>query len=651
MAKSEGVGIQPVSAGLEATYANPELRHQRAQELTENVTGEIKNPLMGIPKPQLMADVEAYANKFDLNHILPLLKKGALVAQNPKNFENIEELDEDDRQALRNEITHRWKHPWALYFTIILNSIAAAIQGWDQEGSNGAILTFQDDLGLPDSSPGPCDLDGTCDRNTWLVGTIVSMPYLIIAVLAAWISDPLNRWLGRRGVIFLAAIFSLLAPFGSALVQTWPQMVFCRCLLGIGMGLKEVTVPVFSAETAPTSIRGGLTMSWQLWTAFGIFCGVCANLVLANTGPIAWRLQMGSAFIPAVPLLLGIWFCPESPRWLMIKKKHKQAFNSLLRLRNTQLQAARDLYFIHASLVQEDILLEEGGFSKDASMITRFIEVWTIPRNRRAAQASGIVMIAQQMCGINIISFYSSSIFAAAGASNIGALLASFGFGAINFIFSWPAVWTIDTFGRRSLLLFTFPNMCWSLLVAGFCFWIPSENKAHLGLIAFFIYIFCIFYSPGEGPVPFTYSAEVFPLSHREIGMSWAVATNNWWGATLGITFPYILKFMKPQGAIGFYAGLNLVAFVLIFLFVPETKQRSLEELDYVFAVTTRRHASYQLGTVAPWWIKRYIFRRKGSVCPELYKIDLDNDYSSSAVMPGSDKAGAEASEYPTSAV
>ena len=90
---------------------------------------------MGIAKPHLMADVEAYANKFDLNHILPLLKKGALVAQNPRNFENIEELDEAERQALREELTHRWKHPWALYFTIILNSIAAAIQGWDQEGA------------------------------------------------------------------------------------------------------------------------------------------------------------------------------------------------------------------------------------------------------------------------------------------------------------------------------------------------------------------------------------------------------------------------------------------------------------------------------------------------------------------------------------
>lgn len=86
-----------------------------------------------------MADVEAYANQFGLNDILPLLKKGALVAQNPRNFENIEELDEDERQALREEVTHRWKHPWALYFTIILNSIAASIQGWDQEGAYTAV--------------------------------------------------------------------------------------------------------------------------------------------------------------------------------------------------------------------------------------------------------------------------------------------------------------------------------------------------------------------------------------------------------------------------------------------------------------------------------------------------------------------------------
>lgn len=119
------------------------------------------------------------------------------------------------------------------------------------------------------------------------------------------------------------------------------------------------------------------------------------------------------------------------------------------------------------------------------------------------------------------------------------------------------------------------------------------------------------------------YSAEVFPLSHREVGMSWAVATNNFWGAILSLTFPRMLRAMTPTGAFGFYAGMNLVALALIFCFVPETKQKSLEELDYVFGVSTRTHAKYQLGTVLPWWIKRYVLQNKGAVCPPLYKDEI----------------------------
>jgi MFS family permease len=127
---------------------------------------------------------------------------------------------------------------------------------------------------------------------------------------AAWISDPMNDWIGRRGTIFVGAIFSLLAPIGSACTQDWGELAACRVLLGIGMGLKEVTVPVFAAENAPASIRGALVMTWQLWTAFGILLGVSANLAVKDVGRIAWRLQFGSAFIPAVPLVLLIWFCP-----------------------------------------------------------------------------------------------------------------------------------------------------------------------------------------------------------------------------------------------------------------------------------------------------------------------------------------------------
>ena len=181
------------------------------------------------------------------------------------------------------------------------------------------------------------------------------------------------------------------------------------------------------------------------------------------------------------------------------------------------------------------------------------------------------------MLKVNIIAFYSSTIFANAGASITEALLASWGFGIINFIFAWPAVFTIDTFGRRALLLFTFPNMCWTLLAAGLSFYIPDSSTAHLACIALFIYIFDAFYSPGMGPVPFTYSAEVFPLSHREVGMSWAVATNNFWATVVSLTFPRHLRAFGSTGTFGFYAAMNFLAFIMIFLWLPETKQRSLE--------------------------------------------------------------------------
>ncbi|KAF2852082.1 D-xylose-proton symporter [Plenodomus tracheiphilus IPT5] len=585
---------------------DPERRRKESiAKLTANLEGEIRNPLVDISREQLIFNVRSFAKEHHLEDVEPLLIKGAIVAQSPALFEELEELDEDDRTAIREEITHRFKLPRTLYFTIILNSIAAAIQGWDQTGSNGANLTFGQALGIPDSGPDCENVPGLCEKNSWIIGFVNSCPYIAIALFCAWISDPVNELLGRRGTIFIAAIFSLLAPIGSGLTQKWGQLAACRVLLGVGMGLKEVTVPVFSAENVPASVRGGLVMSWQIW----------------NTGAISWRLQFGSAFIPAIPLVLGIWFVPESPRWLMKKHKYAKAYRSFLRLRNTPLQAARDLYYTHVLLEQEEMLVREAGLNPKSNFFTRFIELFTIPRVRRATQASGIVMIGQQMCGINIIAFYSSTIFKEGGATQKEALIASFGFGLVNFLFAWPAVWTIDTFGRRGLLLFTFPNMFWTLLAAGMCYYIPKESSAHLGLIAFFVYLFDAFYSPGEGPVPFTYSAEVFPLSHREVGMSWAVATNNFWGAVLSLTLPRMLKAMKPQGVFGFYAGLNIIALIMIFLWMPETKQRTLEELDYVFGVPTTRHMKYQAGENLPWWFKTYVLRKKGLSKPQLYKF------------------------------
>jgi hypothetical protein len=122
--------------------------------------------------------------------------------------------------------------------------------------------------------------------------------------------------------------------------------------------------------------------------------------------------------------------------------------------------------------------------------------------------------------------------------------------------------------------------------------------------------------------VPFTYSAEVFPLSHRELGMGFAVATCLGFAAVLSISFPFLLARTQTVGAFGTYAGFNAVAFIMIFFLVPETKQRTLEELDYIFAVPSGKFASYQVTQALPWWFKRYVFFQKNATCAPLYRTD-----------------------------
>jgi hypothetical protein len=152
----------------------------------------VRNPLVGVPKAQLLADVRKFAHDHNLQDVEPLLIKGALFAQSPTLFEEIEELNEADRLAVREEFTHRFKLPRMLYFTIILNSVAAAIQGWDQTGSNGANLTFGQAFGIPDSGP-ECTANGTCEKNSWIIGFVNSCPYIAIALFTAWISGKLSR--------------------------------------------------------------------------------------------------------------------------------------------------------------------------------------------------------------------------------------------------------------------------------------------------------------------------------------------------------------------------------------------------------------------------------------------------------------------------
>lgn len=170
--------------------------------------------------------------------------------------------------------------------------------------------------------------------------------------------------------------------------------------------------------------------------------------------------------------------------------------------------------------------------------------------------------------------------------------------------------------------------MALCLFFTGFSFWIPADSTAHIACIALGIYLFGIVYSPGEGPVPFTYSAEAYPLYIRPLGMSLATATTWFFNFILSVTWPSLLAAFKPQGAFSWYATWNLIGWLGVLFFVPETKGRTLEELDQVFSVPTRVHAAYGARQV-PYFFKRYIFRQ--NVEPEdLYnRSEVDHEPTS----------------------
>ncbi|KAJ3713395.1 hypothetical protein F5878DRAFT_396322 [Lentinula raphanica] len=572
----------------------------------QNLNAKLANPLAHISHEQLMEDAKVFAETHGLEDLVVEFQKGALVAQDPSRFEDLTQLDEEDKAVLKRELTHKWDQPYMLYYLVILCSMAAAVQGMDESVINGANLFFAPQFGIDVNANG---------KNQWLLGLVNSAPYLCCAVLGCWLTDPLNRFLGRRGTIFVTALFSFLTCIWQGVTNSWEHLFVARFVLGLGIGPKSSTVPVYAAECAPPAIRGALVMMWQTWTAFGIMIGTVMDLAFFKvpdpphiTG-LNWRLMLGSAGIPALFICLQVFFCPESPRWYYSKGRYREAYNSLARLRRHPIQAARDLYYIHVLLeAEKGIMLNRN----------RFLELFTVPRNRRATLASFIVMFMQQFCGINAIAYYSSNIFSQANFTNFQALLASWGFGMINWIFAFPAIWTIDTFGRRNLLLTTFPLMSIFLLLAGFAFWIPDQ-KAQVGVVALGIYLFSMAYSPGEGPVPFTYSAEAFPLYVRDIGMSFATAVLWFFNFIIALTFPRLIGAFQPQGAFGWFAAWNVVGFVAILLFVPETKALSLEELDQVFSVPSHTHAAYQLKAL-PHNIKKYIFRMNVPDIPPLYE-------------------------------
>ncbi|EJD51531.1 hypothetical protein AURDEDRAFT_83358 [Auricularia subglabra TFB-10046 SS5] len=595
--------------GQDSEKSKPRGEDQRefASHATEvqQLSTKLENPLAGLSEDELLADATAFAERSGLKDHAETFRRGAILAHDPANLAGVPGLTDEERTILEREKTHRWDQPFMIYYVAVCSAMAAVVQGMDEAVVNGAQIFYYKRFGI-DNPEGK-------DSIALIQGLVNSAPYLCCFVFACWLTSPLNYYLGRRGTIFWSCVIAGLASIWEAFTYSWPQLFVARLLLGLGIGPKSATAPVYGAECAPAPIRGALVMQWQMWTAFGIALGDIVSVIFVDITPnVAWRLMLGSTVVAPIFVCAMIYLAPESPRWYMLKGRPADAYQSMLRLRRCDLQAARDLYYME-KLLQVERESQKGGWKRLLK------DMWVVKRVRRAAMSSGLVMFMQQFCGVNVIAYYSSQVFVQSGFTEKNALLTTMGTGITNWLFAIPALYTIDTFGRRNLLLVTFPLMSICLLITGFGFFLP-EGTGRLAMVAAGLYLFEVAYSPGEGPVPFTYSAEAFPLYIRDFGMSYATAVCWGFNFVLAITFPLLLTAFKPQGAFGWYAAWCLIGWVLVFLFLPETKALTLEELDLVFSVPTGKHASYQVKNLG--WHLRRLFGRREEPLPPLYAMD-----------------------------
>jgi hypothetical protein len=244
----EKIGYEPAKEHIADTSG-------RRESVAHNI---VENPLTRQTKAECVAAAEAWAVKNGMEEHATLFGKAALVARDPDRFEMLTDITDEEKNHLIYERDHKWNGPTMLWYSIGLCAIGAATQGWDQTGSNGANLSFPVEFGINEGA-----------RNEWIVGLINSIIFLTAGLIGAFIVDPLNKYLGRRGEIFFTAIILTVTPIGSACAQSWQGLFAARFIMGIGIGAKNATVPIYSAEMAPHRIRGALVMFWQLWVVIG----------------------------------------------------------------------------------------------------------------------------------------------------------------------------------------------------------------------------------------------------------------------------------------------------------------------------------------------------------------------------------------------
>jgi sugar porter (SP) family MFS transporter len=432
-----------------------------------------------------------------------------------------------------------------VYWATAVSALGGLLFGYDVGVISGAILFIKKEFSL---SPA--------------LEEVVISSVLIGSLAGAAVGGVLADRLGRRKLLIVTALVFGAGAIGAAVARGIGWLVVARVIAGAAIGVASFVAPLYISEIAPVEIRGKLVSINQVALTSGIV--ISYGIDYAFAGSQAWRWMFALALVPAAAFCIGLCFIPNSPRWLLGRGHEDQARTVLNRIRDPG-RVEAELTEIRGGLAQQ-----RGHWSELLSPLLR------------PAMIVGVgLAIAQQITGINTVIYYAPTIFKFAGLSSASvAILASVGVGVVNLLLTLVAMQLIDRVGRRPLLLASLAGMASSLFALGLAFSLP-QLAGSLGWIAVTgLMVYVGSFAVGLGPVFWLLLSEIYPLRMRGRAMSVATVVN--WGANLLVasSFLTLTHLLGKAWTFWSYAAVSVGAWIFAFFLVPETKGRSLEEIE-----------------------------------------------------------------------
>ena len=382
---------------------------------------------------------------------------------------------------------------------------------------------------------------------------------MIACVIGALLAGPIADWTGRKKVLILCAVLFTISTILSALPRSFTELVIARFIGGMGVGMASVVSPMYIAEISPAKIRGRLVALNQLAIVVGILLSYLSNWLLVDTGINNWRYMLVAEILPAITFLVGLFFIPESPRWLTKEGLEKEALDVL----NVVAGAANsdhELQEIKKSLAEKSTSLKE----------------LLHPSLRRVLIVGILFSLFAHITGIDTIIYYGPIIFLESGFKTDSALLASVMIGITNLIFTFVGMAMVDKAGRKFLLLVGLAGMGISMMLVGFCM---QSDIISAKWTLLWIMTYIASFAMSIGVVIWVYLSEIYPTRVR--GQALSVATMVLWLGNVILTqlFPVMME-RFGGGTFYIFSFICLLAFIFTWTMVKETKGVSLEEIE-----------------------------------------------------------------------